>query len=137
MRRGDPVKDYLTRRGVSAPLANASLDELVERWRKIVDEIADGYALGLDDYLNDLDLRQILHELERELPQAWNAEARRQLHAIDARCRAHLAPRRSCLWGKELARERGWTARANWWYFSRPLHPGDELARDLERANRR
>jgi hypothetical protein len=130
--RIDPVAQYLKERKVAAHLARLDLDGLVDRWRKTVDEIAEGYGAGLDDYLNDVDLRQILHELERDLPAAWNGAAKARLQAVDRRCRAHLAPSGACLWGRAAADEQGWTARENWWYFRAPRHPGPELARELK-----
>ena len=32
-------------------------EELLERWKKFVDDVERGYKLGLDDYRNDLDIR--------------------------------------------------------------------------------
>jgi hypothetical protein len=133
MTRIDPVAAYLKQRKVAAHLARASLEELVDRWSTTVVEIAGGYAAGLDDYLNDMDLRQILHELQHDLPAVWTSALKRRLRAADRRARAHLAPRRDCLWGRVAAEKKGWTARANWWYFSAPRNPGDELASDLAR----
>lgn len=137
MTRLDPVAEYLKRRKVAAHVAGASLAELVDRWRKTVDEIAGRYAAGLDDYLNDMDLRQLLHELERDLPEAWTSAVKARLRSADRRCRAHLAPRRECLWGRATAKNRAWTAQPNWWYFSQPRRPGPELERDLDRAESR
>lgn len=56
----DKVRRYLLERGVRADLVGGGLTGLVERWTKIVDEISRGYQLTLDDYLNDMDLRDII-----------------------------------------------------------------------------
>jgi hypothetical protein len=129
----DPIADYLRRRRAAAHLVNAGLDGLLDRWKRTVDEVSEGYDAGLDDFLNDLDLRELLHELEREVPEAWTDAARDRLRAIDRRYRELVVPRRECLWGGGAARKHGWTARSNWWYFRAPREPGAELARDLER----
>jgi hypothetical protein len=134
MTRTDPVAEYLKHRNAAAHLHRLGIAGLVSRWEKTVDEIAAGYRAGLDDYLNDLDLRQLLHELERDLPQAWTAADRARLGALDRRFRALLAPRDDCLWGTAAAKDHEWTAPENWWYFGEPKRPGADLARDLGRA---
>jgi len=37
-------------------------EELLERWKKFVDDVERGYKLGLDDYRNDLDIRSEIAE---------------------------------------------------------------------------
>ena len=37
-------------------------EELLAKWTKFVDEVERGYALGLDDYRNDLDIRSEIAE---------------------------------------------------------------------------
>ena len=54
------VDRYLTGSGAGTHLLGLGMDGLIARWEAIADEVAAGYRLGLDDYLNDLDLRQIL-----------------------------------------------------------------------------
>ena len=87
--------------------------ELIERWERIA---AGPVALGDDDWLNDLDVRQLLHDLGlRE-----RAPYRDRLRAADARFRAATLPVRTCLWGEENAHRHGWTRRRNWWYYRIP-----------------
>ncbi len=43
-----------------------------------------------------------------------------------------VKPAGRCLWGDETARQEGWTANKNWWYFSIPTRPGEELLREIE-----
>lgn len=54
------VNRKLRERGVASYLLDAGREGLVSRWRTFVIEIEDGYRLGLDDYCNDLDIRQII-----------------------------------------------------------------------------
>ena len=51
----DPVRDYLQKKGCADHVINGGLAGLVETWEGIVESVAEGYSLGLDDYLNDLD----------------------------------------------------------------------------------
>ncbi len=87
--------------------------ELIERWERIA---ANPVALGSDDWLNDLDVRQLLHDLERRA----RAPYRDRLRAADARFRAATLPVRACLWGEANAERHGWTRRRNWWYYRIP-----------------
>jgi hypothetical protein len=124
----DVVRDYLEKRGCAQHLCKGGLEGLVARWEAFVDEVAAGYALGLDDYLNDLDLRDILEGALGAAGGSGAKAARRRTAATDERFRgatAECAP----LWngGGEGAAPKAW------WYGRRPLHPGDELAEDLRR----
>jgi hypothetical protein len=56
----DPVRRYLMERGVRDDLVHEGLPGLVRRWTRIVHEVARGYSLTLDDYLNDMDIRDII-----------------------------------------------------------------------------
>jgi hypothetical protein len=87
--------------------------ELIERWERIA---AHPVALGHDDWLNDLDVRQLLHDLRRR----ERAPYRARLQASDAAFKAFTRPVRTCLWGEANAERNGWTRRRNWWYYRIP-----------------
>jgi hypothetical protein len=131
MTHHDAVSDYLAKRKVAPHVIGLGLAGLIADWERVTDEIADGYGLGLDDYLNDLDLRQILHDVQRDVPVAWTDALTKRLQAADRHARTHLVPQPTCLWGDSVAKRYGWTAAENWWYFHRPRRPGAELAEDL------
>jgi hypothetical protein len=124
----DAVRDYLEKRGCARHLCEGGLEGLVARWEAFAEEVAGGYALGLDDYLNDLDLRDILEGALGAAGPSGAKAARRRTAAADERVRqatVECAP----LWGE--AHEPA--DAVPWWYRRRPLHPGDELAEDLRR----
>ncbi len=87
--------------------------ELIERWERIA---AEPVALEEYGWLNDLDVRQLLHDLDR----AARAPYRDRLRAADATFKAGTLPVRTCLWGEANARRHGWTRRRNWWYYRIP-----------------
>ena len=62
MNSNDPVREFLRERGSSPNLIDGGLAGLVESWEAVVSAVEEGYTLGLDDYLNDLDGRQLLEE---------------------------------------------------------------------------
>src|SRR5690348_12568868 len=55
----DPVDRYLAERGVSSVVRKKGLGGLIDDWTSIA-RSAERYNLTLDDWLNDLDLRDII-----------------------------------------------------------------------------
>lgn len=130
----DPVRAFLRGRRCARHVVDGGLEWLVKAWEGLAEEVEGGYDAGLEDYLNDLDLRQILAEaMAAVAAEEWAAE-RPRVQAADARFQAASAPRPSCLWGERAERERGWNAAANWWYYRIPRRPGPALAKALGRA---
>lgn len=126
----DAVRAFLEERGLEGDLLEGGLAGLIERWEEIVSQVERGYELTIDDYLNDVDLRDIL---EAVWPLASD-EQRRPLRArrelADNRYRAVT---QDCppLWGEAVTEEMGFTREKEWWYFRRPRKPGQMLADDL------
>ena len=126
----DPVRAYLAGRGCSAELTKGGLHGLASRWEHVVDEVEEGYALGLDDYLNDMDLRDILEGALGVASGADLGTMRARVDRADERLRA-LTRESKPLWGEDIAREHGHDPVHTWWYFRRPKRPGRVLSRDL------
>lgn len=128
----DPVRDYLRRSGAPYSVVAQGLRGLVENWERIVSQVLEGYPLTLDDYLNDMDSRQLLaNALELAPPQVRDAFLPR-VHDADLRIRLNLVAASRCLWGSIVAAEEGWDPERNWWYFEQPRNPGPALKADLE-----
>ncbi|NOT34350.1 MAG: hypothetical protein HOP12_09295 [Candidatus Eisenbacteria bacterium] len=122
---------FLRSRGCPDFVVDAGLDGLIARWEEIAAEVAKGYAAGLDDWLNDMDGRQLI---EDSLPIAGRSIVRRlaaRLEAADEIVRSHLVSAGRCVWGAGLARQHGWTAEREWWYFHVPRNPAARLKSDL------
>jgi len=122
---------FLRRRGCPDYVVDEGLDGLIERWERVTDAVETGYPLGLDDYLNDVDARQLIHDAT---PVAGRSIARRvapKLEIADQRMRALLRPAQHCLWGDALAKRNGWSRETHWWYFEVPRHAGPTLMGDL------
>ena len=128
-RRDDAVRDYLRLRGAASHVVAGGLEGLLEAWERTVEQIEVGYPFTLDDYLNDLDTRDLLAGAMEKAPAADAARAR--LAAADIRLRALLVPTDECLWGEGVAEDEGWSRNTHWWYFGRPRNPGPDLAEDL------
>ena len=120
----DPVREYLQDRGCGDHIVSGGLAGLVEVWAQIVAAVAQGYSLGLDDYLNDLDTRQLLAGVWDVAPLSEQQRFQARVDEADAQLKSLLQPVKECLWGDEVAYEEGWTREENWWYFGFPTNAG-------------
>jgi hypothetical protein len=126
----DPVREFLKRRGSAEHVVRGGLLGLVENWERVVESVKRGYNLGLDDYLNDMDGRQLLDET-LSLAKADQAYIERVRRADESMRRLVKLIGRS-LWGEKNAKEHGWSAEKNWWYFAVPINAGPALTDDLK-----
>jgi len=127
MVRKDPVADFLKGRGCPAHVIRGGLMGLIKGWETTIESVERGYSLGLDDYLNDMDGRQLIEETLSITPDKDKKKCADRLRQADARMKKLLAPARKCLWGDEVAEAEGWSARKNWWYFMKPIKAGHDL----------
>jgi len=128
----DAVTQFLKGRGVPDDVAQAGLEGLVSAWERTASQVRTGYPLGLDDYLNDLDGRQLIEEAVMSAPGAASPDLLRRIEAADVTMQEGIDPVGECLWGEELADREGWTEGDNWWYFALPRNPGQQLTEELE-----
>lgn len=128
----DPVRAYLRETGCGAHVVEQGLAGLVANWERTVQAVADGYTLGLDDYLNDLDARQLLEEALTVATAEQHEAVAERIERADELMQSVTEPTVICLWGDEVAREEGWTPQENWWYFARPRQANDELRAEID-----
>ena len=119
----DPVVRYLAERGVSTELRGTGLRGIVAKWHAIASR-AERYDLTLDDWLNDLDLRDIVAGAMSVAPE----HERQAVESILARADDHF--RRATV---ESPRPlvAGADRSAQWWYLRHPAQPGGGMRDDL------
>jgi hypothetical protein len=132
MQRRDPVGEFLKNRGCPEHVVKGGLQGLAERWEEVVQSVEKGYRLGLDDYLNDMDGRQLIEESLHVATTRDRREFLKRIRQADAKMQWLVKSAGRCLWSDETALQEGWTAERNWWYFSIPNHPGKELLSDID-----
>jgi hypothetical protein len=128
----DPIREYLRKSGAPYSVVVQGLRGLVENWERVVQQVAAGYNLTLDDYLNDMDARQLLQNALELAPAEVREAFLPRVRDADLRIRLHLVPAERCLWGSIVAEEEEWTEEANWWYFEKPRSPGPRLKQELD-----
>lgn len=126
----DAVQTYLISRGCSPLVVRRGLSGLLEHWAGIVAAAERGRDASLDEWLNDMDLRDILAGAlaaaaprERRAASVRLDDADERFHAVTEPC--------ACLWGDEIALTNSWRSEWQWWYFRRPTVPGPMLREDL------
>ena len=129
---GEAVREFLRARGCTDRVVAGGLEGLVADWERIGESVHEGYPLDtLDDYLNDMDLRELIAETVAAVPMTPRGTLSARLVAADNRIRSGLVPAGRCLWGDTIAMRRGWSATHEWWYFMRPARPGPGLQAEL------
>lgn len=131
----DPVRQYLRDKMCAPHVISGGLEGLIEAWEKTVESVEHGYQLGLDDYLNDMDGRQLIEEVLTIDSGANSVKYGGRLRRADERMKK-ITRRRANLWGDDVAAANHWTPGKNWWYFREPEKAGQELLNDLNRESR-
>jgi hypothetical protein len=117
----DAVKVFLAERGMADEVVAGGAEGLVDRWEQAAREAErERYPFGVEDWLNELDGRQLLHELQAAVPNALGASLLARLEEADQRVRAATEMAAACLWGDALAKRMGWTPAREWWYWRSP-----------------
>ncbi|MCU0618918.1 MAG: hypothetical protein MUF21_10290 [Gemmatimonadaceae bacterium] len=129
----DAVHSYLVTRGCAPHVVRAGLVGLLERWRGVVAGIEAGRDGTLDEWLDDMDLRDILAGALAAADLHERQAASMRLDDADQRFLLVTVPS-PCTWGPDVAATNGWRPSWQWWYFRRPTLPGPELRADLERS---
>ena len=131
----DPVTRYLQSRDCTRDMVRGGLNGLVNRWEVIVAQVVKGYDFTLDDYLNDMDLRDILAGALDALgpKEAQPPEIDRRVTAADRQF-LELTLATDDLWGNPEDGEGAPDPETQWWYYRRPAKPGPTLQEDMKSA---
>ncbi len=130
----DHARAFLRERGCPDHVVDGGLAGLVASWEKFAAGLADGYGMDLDEYRNDLDVRQILAEAWSLATVADVTELQPRLVAADAGVRAATEPSELCIWGSRNATRRRYLPTRNWWYYRVPKRAGDAFKTDFRQV---
>ena len=108
------IQNYLRDNGYPEHIVREGRTGLVRRWREFVQQVERGYALGLEDYRNDLDVRAIL-----DLAGGEDEE----IGLLDTRLRAMLTATTVRVWES--------AAGDPFWDFGYPRNAAGELLDEL------
>lgn len=129
----DRIRQYLRRRQCAPSIVKGGLEGLIDHWDSLVQAVEEGYDLTFDDYLNDMDLRDVLEgALEAATPEQRQAVEKR-IASLDQRFNELTIECRP-IWGERAARENGHDPTEHWWYFRRPAQPAPDFEEELREA---
>ena len=108
------VEEYLRENGYPEHVVKEGRAGLIRKWREFVEQVEAGYALGLEDYRNDLDVRAILAQAGAE---------DHEVHALDERFKKLLIATDKRVWESAPGDP--------FWDFGYPSNAGPDLLEDL------
>jgi hypothetical protein len=126
----DAVTRYLADRGVSAEVRRKGLRGVVGEWSNVASKAA-RYDLTLDDWLNDLDLRDIIAGALSVAAEGERAAVRGTLDRADEVFRAATLQSPTSLWGSAEGMGGALAPVRQWWYYRYPSRPGETMRADL------
>ncbi|WP_421997248.1 hypothetical protein [Reyranella sp.] len=110
------------------------LRELVEQWARFTADLAEnGYSFDLDNWLNDVDVRELVLEALPMFGREEMGELGLALEQADRTFMAATRAFRKCVWGTATAARERWTPEKNWWYFRTPHRSNGPLEDELGR----
>lgn len=129
MSASDAVRTFMRERGLADEVVDEGVEGLLSRWEQAAREAElETYPFGIEDWLNDLDGRQVMHDLAAAVPDAFGDHTRARLDEADARVEAATEKSAACLWGPKLAKRMGWKPAREWWYWRVPRAVNDDFA---------
>jgi hypothetical protein len=108
------VMEYLRENGYPEHVVREGRPGLLRRWREFVEQVENGYPLGLENYRNDLDVRGILSFIDEATP---------ELAELDSRLKKLLKPSRARVWESAPGDP--------FWDWGYPGNAGPDLLQDL------
>ena len=110
----------------------ADLCDLIDQWVAFTADLeGKGYSFDLDNWLNDVDVRELILEA---LPMFSREEMGDHALKLDKADETFLTATRDfkrCVWGHGTARKERWTPEKNWWYFRTPRRSNAQLEDEL------
>jgi len=110
----------------------SELRDLIDQWVTFVSDLdKQGYSFDLDNWLNDVDVRELILEAQPMFSREEVGDHALKLDEADKIFMAATRPFKRCVWGGGTAKKEKWTAEKNWWYFRTPLQSNAQLEDEL------
>ena len=110
----------------------ADLRELIDQWAEFTGDLErKDYSFDLDNWLNDVDVRELILEALPMFSREELGEHALKLDQADKDFMSGTRDLKKCVWGKGTARKEKWTPQKNWWYFRKPVRSNAQLEDEL------
>ena len=117
----DPVKEFCLQKGYAQHVVEGGLDYLITSWERTSKQTANGYSLGIDDFLNDMDGRRILGDVLKVASEEQKQSIELRLKEADELFIASTEDSAACIWGKANEEELGYSREKDWYYYRIPI----------------
>ena len=108
------------------------LQELIDQWATFTAGLErHDYSFDLDNWLNDVDVRELILEALPMFGPEDMGEHVQKLDNADKTFMEATKPFKRCVWGGGTARKEKWSAETNWWYFRSPIRTNAQLEDEL------
>lgn len=97
-----------------------TLDRLYYRWSRFVNKVVEGYNLTIDDYTNDLCIRDLLQIILTACPKLLRTKLEKLIEPLDNLFLQNTKKIEDPLLS-HLENEQNY-----WWWYRIPITPGDE-----------
>jgi hypothetical protein len=105
-------------------------EELLDRWKQVIDQCRSDYSAGLDDYTNDLSVREIVQEILDADRSKTLISLRSIVADLDDRFRGSTIELQQPIFAPSRV---GRAQDRLFFYFRIPSSPGSEMTQDLIR----
>ena len=110
----------------------AELRDLIDQWASFASDLERReYTFDLDNWLNDVDVRELILEALPMFSREEIGDHALKLDQADENFRSATHDFKKCVWGKGIARKEKWTPEKNWWYFRTPRRSNAQLEDEL------
>jgi len=110
----------------------AELRDSIDQWAEFVADLElKDYAFDLDNWRNDVDVRQLVLEALPMFSREEMGDHALKLDAADKAFKACTRDFKKCVWGHGTAKKENWTVQNQWWYFRTPIRSNGALEDEL------
>lgn len=110
----------------------ADLCDLIDQWVAFTTDLeGKGYSFDLDNWLNDVDVRELILEALPMFDREEMGDHALKLDKADETFMTATRDFKRCVWGHGTARKERWTPEKNWWYFRTPRRSNAQLEDEL------
>ncbi len=106
--------------------------EQIDQWATFTTDLdKTGYNFDLDNWRNDVDVRQLIEEAQPMFSREELGDHALKLDGADKAFREATKDFKRCVWTGRTAKTENWTAVKNWWYFRTPRRSNGQLEDEL------
>jgi hypothetical protein len=111
------------------------LNYLVPKWKEYCKDYVDGYDIDdtIYEFLNDLDTRHLIYKTLKVLDNDERAKIEKELEHYDKLFIEWTVELKTCAWGVNNEKSKGYSREKSWYYYRAPQHLIDLEPDELER----